>query len=187
MPTISGMEAAREIRNYDKVAKIVFLTSSPEFAVGSYSVGAFYYALKPICKEKLFAILDKVFTEIHDKNQSSILVKSKTGLSSIPLHLLEYVEISGRTISYHLANGIILQETGVMSKLQQKLSAYPEFVTPHRAFIVNLDYIDVLTHKEIKLYSNARIPVAKTIYKDLKAVYITRTFQRGGKKTCLLP
>lgn len=186
MPLISGMEAAREIRTYDKVAKIVFLTSSPEFAVDSYAVDAFYYALKPVWKEKLFAVLDKVFTAIHNQNEASILVKCKTGLTRIPLHILEYVEVLGRTICYHLVNGIVLEEIGVMAKLQQMLIAYPQFVKPHRAFIINLDCIDVLIPREVKLYSNAVIPVAKENYTELKASYIARTFQRGGEEACSL-
>lgn len=182
MPLTNGMEAAREIRTHDKVAKIVFLTSSSEFAIDAYAVDAFYYALKPIWKEKLFAVLDKIFASINNQNDSSFLVKCKTGLTRIPLHMLEYAEISGRTIYYHLLNGVVLEETGVMAKLEQLLLAYPQFAKPHRAFIVNLDCIDVLALREVKLYSNAAIPVSKANYSDLKASYIARTFQRGGNK-----
>ena len=48
MPGQNGMDVAKEIRQYDTNMKIIFLTSSPEFAVESYSVGAYFYQLKPI-------------------------------------------------------------------------------------------------------------------------------------------
>ena len=48
MPGENGIEAAREIRQYDSNVKIIFLTSSAEFAVQSYTVGAYFYQLKPI-------------------------------------------------------------------------------------------------------------------------------------------
>lgn len=54
MPIISGMELAKEIRSFDKAADILFLTSSPEFAVESYTVKASNYLLKPIVRESLF-------------------------------------------------------------------------------------------------------------------------------------
>ena len=38
MPLLNGIEAANELREKDKNVKIVFLTSSPEFAVASYTV-----------------------------------------------------------------------------------------------------------------------------------------------------
>ena len=61
MPGTSGMEAAREIRGFDDVAEIVFLTSSPGFAYESYGVRALDYLLKPIRAEMLFPILDRLF------------------------------------------------------------------------------------------------------------------------------
>jgi len=48
MPGLNGMDAAREIRGFDKAADIIFLTSSPGFAYDSYSVQALEYLLKPI-------------------------------------------------------------------------------------------------------------------------------------------
>ncbi len=63
MPFMTGMDAAKEIRQFNQDVKIIFMTSSPEFAVESYSVDAYYYALKPVWKEKLFVLLDKVISE----------------------------------------------------------------------------------------------------------------------------
>ena len=48
MPAENGITAAKEIRQHDNVVKIIFLTSSAEFAVESYVVGAYFYQLKPI-------------------------------------------------------------------------------------------------------------------------------------------
>ena len=53
MPGLNGMDAAREIRGFDKAADIIFLTSSPGFAYDSYSVKALEYLLKPIRIELL--------------------------------------------------------------------------------------------------------------------------------------
>src|SRR5690554_5850644 len=38
MPGFTGIDAAREIRSFDKRASIIFFTSSPEFALEGYSV-----------------------------------------------------------------------------------------------------------------------------------------------------
>ena len=57
MPGINGIQCAKDIRTFDSLVKIIFLTSSAEFAVESYSVKAYQYLLKPIQKEKLFLTL----------------------------------------------------------------------------------------------------------------------------------
>ena len=46
MPGVNGIQAAREIREHNSRMEIVFLTSSPEFAVESYNVRAHYYLFK---------------------------------------------------------------------------------------------------------------------------------------------
>lgn len=60
MPGLNGMDAAREIRGFDKAADIIFLTSSPGFAYDSYSVKALEYLLKPIRTKTLYPILDRL-------------------------------------------------------------------------------------------------------------------------------
>lgn len=46
MPGLNGLQAAREIRQKNDRIKIVFLTSSPEYAVESYSVQAIQLFVK---------------------------------------------------------------------------------------------------------------------------------------------
>lgn len=36
MPLVNGMDTARELRQADTAVRLVFLTSSPEFALESY-------------------------------------------------------------------------------------------------------------------------------------------------------
>ena len=43
MPLLSGMDTARELRQHDPHVPIIFLTSSPEFALESYEVRTFWY------------------------------------------------------------------------------------------------------------------------------------------------
>lgn len=52
MPDLNGIQVGKEIYGRNKMTKIVFLTSSPEFAVESYGVNALDYLLKPLTDEK---------------------------------------------------------------------------------------------------------------------------------------
>lgn len=180
MPLTNGIEAAKEIRTFDQRTKIIFLTASPEFAVDSYTVHAFYYALKPVMKDQLFAVLDKACAETNDIAEPHLFIDSKSGLMRIPLRILEYAEIQGRTIHYHLINGTVIEETGVMAKLEQVLKGYPLFTKPHRAYIINLNCIRILTQRDVQMQSGIVIPVAKANYKALKAEYMNCTFQNCG-------
>ena len=54
MPLLNGIDTAAEIRKSDKTVKIIFLTSSSEFAIDSYSGKATNYLLKPVVAERLY-------------------------------------------------------------------------------------------------------------------------------------
>ena len=55
MPGLSDMDLASELRQTDETADIVFLTSSPEFALEGYAVRPLDYLLKPVDRDRLFA------------------------------------------------------------------------------------------------------------------------------------
>jgi len=176
MPFMTGMDAAKEIRDFNHDVKIIFFTSSTEFAVESYSVGAYYYALKPIWKEKLFILLDKVISEMETQIDTSFLIKSKTGLTRIYINRLEFAEVNGRTILYHLTDGSVIEAAGSMTELEKLLSDDVCFVKPHRSYIINLKHIDTLFQREIKMQSLAFVPMAKANYHTIKSAYIKFSF-----------
>ena len=75
MPGENGIDTAREIRRYDQSVKIIFLTSSAEFAVESYTVGAYFYQLKPIWQESFFRLLDSVIAECAKSGSMSLILR----------------------------------------------------------------------------------------------------------------
>ncbi len=177
MPFMTGMDAAKEIRQFDQDIKIIFMTSSPEFAVESYSVKAYYYALKPVWKEKLFILLDKVISETENQLGKSFLVKSKTGLTRIYFNRLEFAEVIGRTIVYHLTDGSFIEAGGTMQEFEKMLLSDPRYIKTHRSYIINMDHIDTISQREIIMQSHAAVPLAKTSYQAVKTAYITFAFK----------
>lgn len=177
MPLMTGMDAAKEIRQFNQDIKIIFSTSSTEYAVESYSVDAYYYALKPIWKEKLTIVLDKLISELEIAEGTSFLVKSKTGLTRIYMNRLVYAEVIGRSLFYHLTDGSTIEAVGSMVELEEDLLTKPCFIKPHRSYIINMDHIDTLSQREIKMRSLALVPMAKANYRTVKSTYISFAFK----------
>jgi len=177
MPNINGIQLAAEIRKRDQIAKIIFLTSSSEFAVESYAVGAFYYLVKPIQKDKLFSVLEKACHEICSSLQQHIVVKTQTSLSNVFLHELIYVEAMGRTIYLHQKSGVVIESNSTFSQVEAVLLIDKRFIKPHRSYIVNLDYIKNLSQDGFRTTSDQFIPVSRNAFKDAKQAYINYSFQ----------
>ena len=79
MPAENGITAAKEIRQYDNVVKIIFLTSSAEFAVESYVVGAYFYQIKPIWEDSFFRLTDSVIAECRRADSLPVLPAAALG------------------------------------------------------------------------------------------------------------
>lgn len=75
MPGENGINAAAEIRGYDSNVKIIFLTSSAEFAVQSYTVGAYFYQIKPIWEEGFFRLMDSAVAACEKERGDSLILR----------------------------------------------------------------------------------------------------------------
>lgn len=185
MPHMNGIELASEIRSKDQVAKIVFLTSSPEYAVESYAVSAFHYLLKPIRRDKLFPVLEKACSEISSRLKQYIVVRTQTGLSKVFFHDLIYVEVLGRTVYFHQKSEVTIESTSTISQVEAILLRDTRFIKPHRSYIVNLDYVKSLSQEGFRTTGGKFIPVSRNIFKEVKQGYIDHSFraeERGGYK-----
>ena len=172
MPGQNGMDVAKEIRQYDMNMKIIFLTSSPEFAVESYSVGAYFYQLKPIWEESFFRLMDAVLAECEKKKKNSLILRSKDGITRIDLQQLEYCEVLGRKLLFHLEDGAVLESAGSLDDLAGQLMQYSNFFRPHRSFLVNMEYIQNISSRSIKMVNDAEIPIPHGKCSEIKNTYM---------------
>lgn len=176
MPGQNGMDVAKEIRQYDANMKIIFLTSSPEFAVESYSVGAYFYQLKPIWEESFFRLMDSVLAECEKKKKNSLILRSKDGITRIDLQQLEYCEVLGRKLLFHLENGAVLESAGSLDDLAGQLMQHSNFFRPHRSFLVNMEYIQNISSRSIKMVNDAEIPIPHGKCSEIKNTYMEYAF-----------
>ncbi|MDY3040320.1 MAG: LytTR family DNA-binding domain-containing protein [Roseburia inulinivorans] len=176
MPGQNGMDVAKEIRQYDTNMKIIFLTSSPEFAVESYSVGAYFYQLKPIWEESFFRLMDAVLAECENKKKNRLILRSKDGITRIDLQQLEYCEVLGRKLLFHLENGAVLESAGSLDDLAGQLMQYSNFFRPHRSFLVNMEYIQNISSRSIKMVNDAEIPIPHGKCSEIKNTYMEYAF-----------
>ncbi|MBQ4258780.1 MAG: response regulator transcription factor [Lachnospiraceae bacterium] len=177
MPGENGMDVAAEIRRVDDNVKIVFLTSSSEYAVRSYTVGAFYYQLKPIKKADFERLLDSVLWTWDRERTNSIVLRSKNGITRIELKHLEYCEVIHRTLFIHMDNGKVLECIGNLDGLCKELDVYGGFLRPHRSFLVNLDYITNISYRAITMSCQVEIPIPRGKYHDVKDVFLEHAFK----------
>lgn len=178
MPGENGIDVAKEIREHDTNVKIIFLTSSSEYAVQSYTVNAFFYQIKPIWEESFFRLMDSVITECEKEEQFSLVIKCKNGITRIKLDKLKYCEVLGRTVLLHMEDGQIYERNGKLEELHEQLLPYESFLRPHRSYLINMEYIQNINCKSIIMNDSMEIPIPHGKFSEVKERYLEYTFHR---------
>ena len=179
MPLVSGIDLAREIREHDRTVKIVFLTSSPEFAVDSYRVRASNYLLKPVDPAALNRCLTDLAQELQEKERF-LAVRSAYAVHRIPLDTIEYVEAQNKRVLFSLNDGRDLTSTEPLYTYEPQLREEDGFFKCSRSYIVNLHRIATYTAKEITMRSGFRIPIARSCQKSFEGAYFAAVFGKAG-------
>lgn len=178
MPGENGIRVAEQIRRSDNNVKIIFLTCTPEYTVESYTVDAYYYQIKPISEKGFFQLMDSVISECERARDHSLVLRCKSGIRQINLEKLEYCEVIGRTLLFHLEDGNVIESSGSLNELCEKLLLYENFLRPHRSFLINMDYIQTISHKGITMESLGEIPVPHGKCTELKDRYLEYAFRK---------
>ncbi|HWR19488.1 MAG TPA: LytTR family DNA-binding domain-containing protein [Clostridia bacterium] len=179
MPLINGLQIAHEVRTFDDNIAIVFLTSSPEFAVESYSVEAFSYLLKPAKADNLFPILDKLLLAAQ-KPTEGLHIKFQNGFANLLFSRLAYIEVINRTLCFHLTDGSVRELVAPLSDYEEALLQRPEFIRVHRSFIVNLFQVQELRTTDILTYSGSVVPISRRLYTQVRKAYMDQLFTEKG-------
>ncbi len=167
----TGIQAARELRGMDYKGKLVFLTSSKEYALDAYGVDAMQYMVKPVSEDKFFGVLSGLLYDIEEEMKKYIVLRVEGKLVRVPVNEIVCCEAQGKTQCLHLTDGTRHTLRMTMGELYDMLSQYSEFVRIGVAFIVNLGYIDSLNAREADMYTGEKIYLPRGTYKDLKEQY----------------
>lgn len=172
MGKMNGMELAGIIRKQDEELPILFITGYDSYMAQGYEVSALHYLLKPVHKEKLFAVLDrrKKQRERND-NVEKILFKTENGSMSLPLSQIWYVEAYSHYCVLHTQDGehTLRQSISAVEKL---LAGKKEIIRCHRSYLVNLQHISAIVKNEIILDNKKRLPVSRTLSKEVNKAFI---------------
>ena len=183
MPGENGIEIARNIRASGTDTEIIFLTSSPEYAVDSYEVKAQNYLLKPVTEEKFFASIDSILAELDEKDTASFIIyTTEKQYSRIRVSSLVYGEVTHRTITLHLADQTMISAVMTFTEFQDILKAYPDFIYPHRSYAVNMHYIQYVTKSDIILTDGQKIPLSRNNYMKISEQFLNFAYTNSFGK-----
>lgn len=181
MPGLNGIATARELRAHDSDAKIIFLSTSNEYAYQSYRVHACDYLLKPAKEAELFDLLDRLAAQEAMSTQG-LSVQNGRGVFRIPFDRLSHVEVSQKHLHFHLTDGSERVFPGSLSEIEFQLLERGDFVKIHRSYIVNLNQISELAPKGCIMFSGNNLPISRLLYNTVHERYMAHLFDSLGRE-----
>jgi two-component system response regulator LytT len=168
MDEMNGVQTARKIREADGDISIVFITGSPDFVFEGYDVQALHYILKPVDAEKLANVLLYDWNCRYEKNHMD--VKVNDAVVRIPFDDIVYMESRGRKVLITTKNG----EYETYGALSQFGSLLPSgrFISCHKSFWVNLNYVSRISKVSFTTVYGQSIPISKACYSESKRAFI---------------
>ena len=195
MPLVNGMDTARELRQSDTAVRLVFLTSSPEFALESpiifttaydeYAIQAFKYnsfdyLLKPVTYERLAQLLDEL-SSLRPAATEELVIKTSFGYHALRLSDIEYAEARNKHVVFHLRDGRDIEALEPFRSIEDQLAQNATFFKCHRSYQVNLRNIDHFNRTDIVMRSGACIPLARSCKQGFQDAYFAARFE-GGRR-----
>lgn len=182
MPEQNGIELARQIRARDSDVPIVFLTISADYALDAFSVSAFQYILKPVNKDLLFPVLDKITSALKYNDERFFMLAAPERTIKVPFASIVCVELSGRALRIYQDNGNTLLSKTIRSRFEAIVSPLLEdsrFLCPHKSFVINMAWIDELTGTSFVMNNDVHVPIPRYKYAEVKARYFAWLSERG--------
>ncbi|MCM1257286.1 MAG: LytTR family DNA-binding domain-containing protein [Roseburia sp.] len=179
MEPMDGMELAGRIREKNKKTLIVFVTALKEYVYDCFEVGAFWYLLKPVSKDKLEQVLCRAKEEWRqgqDVSKKQIFIQTKGQNYLLFVDDILYLENQKRKVLIHTREEQIAFYAA-MSKLEKSLGE--GFYRCHRGYLVNFAYVAGYDAKSIRLLNHETIYLAKNKYPDFVVQYM-RYLRNGG-------
>ena len=168
MAKMNGIDLAKKVREGNSRIQIVFITGYPDFMSEGFEVAALHYLMKPVKKEKLFAVLDRAVENIAKSPRFVLLPMGKETLR-IYVEDIRYAESDGHYVLLHAG-----KETHrlrmTIPEIEKELGE--GFFRIGRSFVVGLKYVARITKASVYLEDGTELPLGKGLYDDMNKALI---------------
>lgn len=167
MDGINGIQTAKTLAEAASDARIIFCSSSNEFAAESYDVSALRYLTKPLSETKLYQTLDHFFTA--HTAMRTLEYRANRMNEQILLSDVLWIEADDHKCLIHTKHGILPTTTTLTQFTQQLADA--DFVKPIRYALVSLAAVATIPTDVLSLNNGTKIPISRDLRDSMKKAF----------------
>lgn len=162
---MTGMEAARMLRQKDPHCIIIFLTSSAEHMAKAFEVHAFSYILKEDIEGQIGTVMGDVIKVLPQAKSLTILKGQKE--LAVPHHRLICVYTDGHYLNLRILGSAPLRIRMTFRDLLAQLEQEGRFLQINKGVLVNMDHIQSIEEGVCTMVDGTLLPVRHRGRSDL--------------------
>ena len=164
MPDVSGMEASRRVRVFDKDVMIIFVTNMAQYALKGYEVNAFDFIVKPVSYGDFSLKLTRALERLKRSDGVSVMARTRRGVFRVEAADTKYVEIADHSLIYHTVKGDITA-TGHLYEVEPVLLG-AGFIRCNRCYLVNPRYVEYAEDNAVSLGDGVVLQISRNRRKE---------------------
>lgn len=174
MDRLTGIELARQLRSRDEDIRIVFCSSSNEFAAESYEVNASYYLHKPVSIGQVEAMIRRMRLAALEKNKTVILP------DGYPVILRDIVctDYFNHVVTIYMKDDEVHRIRISQMQMEMLLLNYDYFFSPVKGIIVNFYEVVKKTEEDFVLRNGRTVHITRRKSREAKERYLKFRFDR---------
>ncbi|MCM1416756.1 MAG: LytTR family DNA-binding domain-containing protein [bacterium] len=187
MDDMDGIRAALTLRDAELPILIVYVSAHEEYLKELFQAQPFRFLSKPIEETSFRTVLRAAHEQISRRTGYYTFLYKKSQYR-IPFDRITYFESRGRIVTIHTVGSWNRPEDpqqdqfyGKISDVEKETAAMNgRFLRVHQSFLVNFDYIKMMSFDKLELYDGQRIPISED---RRKAVGVKFMALSGGKSS----
>ena len=178
MNGMTGMEAAKKLRETNTDCLLVFTTTSTDHALEGFQVRAMHYLVKPFAEEELERLTDEMLERIPHPDK---YMDVKVGGSDIRLcyQNILYAEHFAHVIQIHTTAGKTLATRQPFKTFVEPLKDDRRFFVCGRGVVVNLEHAEDFEDASFRMADGSRVYVSQELLKSARQVFMEFLLQGG--------
>lgn len=169
MKGVSGMEAAGQIREFDREICLVFVTGYPDHVFEGYKVNALDYVVKPAGEKRILEVVGRAREQIGQKKDKTWCFKNGEGTYRFFLHQISYFYSDKRKVKVVCGERNPDAEYSFYGKLDEvEGELNGAFVRIHQRYLVNPDRVSYIGGESV-IVDGRSLPVSRALKESATA------------------
>lgn len=175
--SLNGLELAAALRAVHEAAVLCFVSTSDDFYREAYDLYAVQYLIKPVGREAMQLLLDKVekiFIRNTDR-EKTLRYSWRRATGTIPYGKILHISSREHVLSICCTDGRVQESMGKLNDLERQICG-DTFLRCHQSFIVNIYHVEGMSGSDL-MVAGERIPVSRRYYAEVKKRYQRMLFE----------